>query len=98
MSVSPITGKSNGPNIGPERPTMSMQYYGAGHRVRVSAFSLSGPVTTDEFKILRRYRVESGEPMYRLRSIREPHERMVPENELLRSAPAESGSANAQAV
>jgi hypothetical protein len=90
LSGSPMIGKSNGLYIGPERPTMSIQHYGAGHRVRVSAFSLSGPPTTGEFEILRRYPVESGEPMYRLRDIREPHERMVPENELIRSAPAPS--------
>jgi len=67
---------------------MPMQHYGAGHRVLVSVFSLSGPATMGEFEILRRYPVESGEPMYSLRSIREPYERMVPENELMQFTPS----------
>jgi hypothetical protein len=64
---------------------MSMPNYSAGCHVRVSDASLSGPATMGEFEIMRRYPVEGGEPMYRLRSIRGRDERMVPGNELMQS-------------
>jgi hypothetical protein len=63
-----------------------MRHYSAGHRICVSASSLSGPATAGEFEIMRRYPVEGAEPMYTLRSIRGRHQRMVPGNELMRSA------------
>ena len=65
---------------------MSMQEYCAGHRVRVSAASRSGPATTDEFVILGRHSVEGGESMYSLRRARDRHQRMAPGRELTPSA------------
>jgi hypothetical protein len=63
-----------------------MHHFHAGHRVRVSASSLSGPATISEFDVMRRYPVEGGETMYTLRSVQGRDERVVPENELMRSA------------
>ena len=61
---------------------MSMHIYHSGEHVRVIDSSLSGPSTTDEFEIMRRYLVEGGENMYALRSTRNQRQRVVPGREL----------------
>ena len=48
---------------------MSMHEYSAGHRVRVSTASRSGPATAGEFLVMSRHSVEGGETMY-TRSLR----------------------------
>jgi hypothetical protein len=58
--------------------------YEAGERVRVSSRSLSGPSSGDEFKVIKRYPVEGMEPLYRIKSVSSPHERMVPGSEMKR--------------
>jgi hypothetical protein len=63
---------------------METECYEIGERVHVSRGSLSGPTTTDEFEIMAHYSVEDREPMYRLLSLRDRAERMVPQNELRR--------------
>jgi hypothetical protein len=62
--------------------TMQTEQYGVGDRVLVSSGSFSGPTTTDEFEIMALYAVENYEPMYRLLSLRDRAERMVPQSEL----------------
>ena len=61
---------------------MQTEPFGIGDRVHVSSGSLSGPTTTDEFEIMAHYRVEDREPMYRLLSLRDRAERIVPQSEL----------------
>lgn len=61
---------------------MQAEDYGVGDRVHVSNGSFSGPTTTDEFEIIAHYPVENREPMYRLLSLRDRAERMVPQSEL----------------
>ena len=63
---------------------MEAQHYLIGDRVHVSKRSFSGPVTADEFEIVGEYPVEGDQPMYRLKSLRFPVERMFPQGELLR--------------
>ena len=58
------------------------EQYAVGDQVHVSSGSLSGPPTTGAFEIVGFYRVENDEPMYRLLSIRDRAERMVPQREL----------------
>jgi len=69
----------------PEGSSMPMHEYSAGHRVRVSAASRSGPATTDEFLVMRRHAVEGGESMYTLSHTRDRGQRMTPGSELTRS-------------
>jgi hypothetical protein len=69
----------------PEGSSMSMHEYCAGHRVRVSTASRSGPATTEEFLVMRRHAVEGGESMYTLSHTRDRRQRMTPESELTRS-------------
>jgi hypothetical protein len=64
---------------------MSTDHLDMGSRVCVSADSLSGPATTNEFRIIDRYPVEGQEAMYRLASTRGHTERVVPEGELRRT-------------
>ena len=61
---------------------MQTEHYGIGDRVHVSIGSFSGPTTTDEFEIMALYSVENRESMYRLLSLRDGAERMVPHSEL----------------
>ena len=56
--------------------------YAVGDQVHVSSGSLSGPPTTGAFEIVGFYRVENDKPMYRLLSIQDRAERMVPQREL----------------
>jgi hypothetical protein len=63
---------------------MSTNRFDLGSRICVSPDSLSGPATTNEFRIVDCYPVEGREPMYRLSSIHGRTERMVPESELRR--------------
>jgi len=58
------------------------EQYAVGDQVRVSRRSLSGPPTAGAFEIVGFYRVENDEPMYRLLSIQDRVERMVPQREL----------------
>jgi hypothetical protein len=58
------------------------QQYSVGDQVHVAIGSLSGPATTGPFEIMGFYRVESYEPMYRLLSIQDRAERVVPQSEL----------------
>jgi hypothetical protein len=58
--------------------------YDVGQRVRVSSRSLSGPRSGGEFKVVRCYPVDGMEPLYRIKSVSSPHERMVPGRELRR--------------
>ena len=58
------------------------EQYGVGDHVHVSSGSLSGPPTKSAFEIMGFYRVEDDEPMYRLLSIQDRAERMVPQSEL----------------
>jgi hypothetical protein len=60
------------------------QQYAVGDHVHVAIGSLSGPATTGTFEIMGSYRVESREPMYRLLSIQDRAERVVPQSELRR--------------
>ena len=60
--------------------------YAVGDHVHVAIGSLSGPATTSTFEIMGFYRVERFEPMYRLLSIHDRAERMVPQSELRRIA------------
>jgi hypothetical protein len=60
------------------------QHYAVGDQVHVAIGSLSGPATTGTFEIMGWYRVESCEPMYRLLSVQDRAERVVPQNELRR--------------
>ena len=69
---------------------MSMHVYHSGEHVRVIDTSLSGPTTTEEFEIMRRYLVEGGEDMYMLRSIRDHRHRVVPGRELTQSSRTEA--------
>jgi len=78
-------GSGNPPNFGPEGSSMSMHEYSAGHRVRVSTASRSGPATTDEFLVMGRHAVEGGESMYTLSHSRDRRQRMTPGSELTRS-------------
>jgi hypothetical protein len=64
---------------------MPTKTFDVGSRVCVSAASLSGPATTDEFRVVERYAVEGREAMYRLSSSQGAPERMVPESELQRA-------------
>ena len=64
---------------------MSMHEYRAGHRVRVSTASRSGPATTDEFLVMGHHAVEGGESMYTLSHSRDRRQRMTPGSELTRS-------------
>ena len=59
--------------------------YVVGDHVHVSSGSLSGPPATGAFEIMGFYRVENDEPMYRLLSIQDRAERMVPQSELRRT-------------
>jgi hypothetical protein len=61
---------------------MNRQLYATGQAVSVALNSLSGPSTTDKFRIVRRYRIENRAPMYHIRSAVDDCQRMVPENEL----------------
>ncbi len=65
---------------------MSCHEYSAGHRVRVSTASRSGPATTEEFLVMGRHAVEGGESMYTLSHTRDRRQRMAPGSELTRSA------------
>ena len=58
------------------------EQYAVGDHVHVSRASLSGPPSTGAFEIVGFYRVENDEPMYRLLSIQDQAERMVPQREL----------------
>lgn len=73
------------PGHRPKGSSMSMHEYSAGHRVRVSAASRSGPATTDEFLVIRRHPVEGSESMYTLSHTRDRGQRMTPGSELTRS-------------
>ncbi len=64
---------------------MSCHEYAAGHRVRVSNASRSGPATTEEFLVMGRHAVEGGESMYTLSHTRDRRQRMTPGSELTRS-------------
>ena len=64
---------------------MSMHEYSAGHRVRVSTASRSGPATTEEFLVMVRHAVEGGESMYTLSRTPDRRQRMTPGSELARS-------------
>jgi len=85
IAVERWAGPANGPNFGPEGSSMSMHEHHAGHRVRVSAASRSGPPTTDEFLVMGRHAVEGGESMYTLSHLRDRRQRMTPGSELTRS-------------
>lgn len=61
---------------------MTIPIYLAGQLVRVAGNSLSGPRTLDQFRIVRRYPVSGMPDLYRLKSIADPSERMVPVHEL----------------
>jgi hypothetical protein len=71
---------------------MSNREYYAGHRVRVSPVSRSGPAIADEFVIMGRHSVEGGEVMYSLRRTRDRHQRMTPGSELLPSGAREGAA------
>ena len=58
------------------------EQYAVGDHVHVSRGSLSGPPATGAFEVVGFYRVEDDEPMYRLLSIQDRAERMVPQREL----------------
>ena len=60
------------------------QDYAVGDQVHVAIGSLSGPAATGAFEIMGWYRVESCEPMYRLLSVQDRAERVVPQSELRR--------------
>jgi hypothetical protein len=67
---------------------MDRQLFATGQIVRVAEDSLSGPSTADDFKIVRRYRVTDLPDLYRIQSMADPSERMVPVGELSATIPS----------
>lgn len=65
---------------------MTYAIFSSGDVVNILSRSLSGPATKGEFTIVRSYPVEHMEPVYRIRSVVDQQERMVPGSELRRAA------------
>ena len=67
---------------------MQSTAFNIGDVVQIASRSLSGSAAKGAFTILRAYPVEHMEPVYRIRSLEDRQERMVPGSEL-RRAPAQ---------
>lgn len=66
---------------------MKNPIYATGQLVHVDAASLSGPSTRDDFRVVRRYRASGVPDFYRLQSMMDRSERMVPAHELTTKVP-----------
>lgn len=66
---------------------MTDAMFASGDVVNILSRSLSGPATRGDFTVIRAYPVEHMEPVYRIRSVVDRQERMVPGSELRRVAP-----------
>lgn len=64
---------------------MNAHIFAAGQFVRVGPASLSGPMSMDDFRVIHRYPGIGAPDFYRLQSLADPSERMVPAGEMTAS-------------